>query len=303
MQLVQQEQQLQLQVIGAWQAAHTARGRIAVAESVAQRLREHEAMMLRRVQAEASTTVELQLIKAQVLQAVIDRRKAQSNFAVAVQRLEQLTAMSGLQEGLKAQPALPEPQASAGRMNELLKTSWRQIVKSQPQVLLAEAEVTQGARQIDLKRAEMRPQLYARVDQGFGSGSKTNGFVGVRYSVNTGWSQSSEVAALEARMAALQATRDAALLQVEEQVQRDLSELEESSQRYESLKLAVSSSRVIHESYVRQFVAGKKSWLDVMSAIRDIAQNEYALNEALHGYAGYVATLTLYESFSSRQTP
>ncbi|HEY9094942.1 MAG TPA: TolC family protein [Hydrogenophaga sp.] len=303
LQLLRQEQLLQLEVIDAWQAAHTARGRILVADSVAQRLREHEAMMLRRVQAEASATIELQLIKAQVLQADIERRKAQSNFEVAVQRLEQLTGMSGLLKGIKAQPELPDPTASTERMNALLKMSWQQVVKSQPQVLLADAEVTQGAKQVNLKRAETKPQLYARVDRAFGGGAQTNAFVGVRYSVNTGWSQRSELAALEARMAAIQASRDASLLQVEEQVRRQLNELEESAQRYNSLKLAVSSSRLIHESYIRQFVAGKKSWLDVMSAIRDVAANEYALNEAIHGYAGHIATLTLYESFANRSQP
>lgn len=303
MQLARQEQQLQLQVVEAWQAAHTAQGRIAVAESVARRLQEHEAMMARRVQAEASTTVELQLIKSQVLQALIERRKAQANYAVAARRLEQLTGMAGLAEGLKQQPAPPEPQDAVERMSALLNKSWLQDVRQQPAVLLADAELEQGRRQVEAKRAEMKPQLYARVDRGLGKGGETSGFLGLRHSFNAGFSLSSELAALEAQVGALQASRDATVLQVEEQIQRNLSELEENAQRYQSLKLAVASSQTIHESYVRQFVAGRKSWLDVMSAIRDVAQNEYALNEVLHGFAGQLATLTLYEASLARTTP
>ena len=34
------------------------------------------------------------------------------------------------------------------------------------------------------------------------------------------------------------------------------------------------------ESYERQFQGGRKSWLDLLNAVRELVQNEYSLAEA-----------------------
>jgi len=34
------------------------------------------------------------------------------------------------------------------------------------------------------------------------------------------------------------------------------------------------------DSYQRQFQAGRKSWLDLLNAVRELAQNQYALADA-----------------------
>lgn len=302
-QLAQQIQQLQLRVIESWQTAQSARGRIAVAESVARRLQEHEKMMERRVQAQASTTMELKAIQVQVLQALIERNKAQATYTIAAQRLEQLTGKEGLVMSMRRLADPPEPLESRARMMELVQADVAWIAMGQPSVRQADAEVDQGSRQVDLKRAELSPQLYARAQRGLGSGGKANAYIGIKYSVNTGMSQSAEVEALVARVAALQANRDAAVLQAQETIQTALNELQESAQRYESLKVAVETSRELHGSYLRQFVAARKSWLDVMSAIRDVAQNEYLLNDLLHNYAGLLARLNLYADATNRGSP
>jgi adhesin transport system outer membrane protein len=49
------------------------------------------------------------------------------------------------------------------------------------------------------------------------------------------------------------------------------------------LKHALVSSQSIQQAYDRQFVSGKKSWLDVMNAARELAQTETQLADATGG--------------------
>jgi adhesin transport system outer membrane protein len=50
--------------------------------------------------------------------------------------------------------------------------------------------------------------------------------------------------------------------------------------RLASLKQAQKASEDIRESWDRQFVTGRKTWLDVMNAAKELAQTELQLAEA-----------------------
>jgi adhesin transport system outer membrane protein len=48
----------------------------------------------------------------------------------------------------------------------------------------------------------------------------------------------------------------------------------------------VQSSKKVLESYQSQFVAGRKSWQDVLNAVRELSVSQYAEKEARIGVAG-----------------
>ena len=290
----EQEQDIDLQVISAWQTLQSANGRVVVADRLLKLLSDHEAMMTRRVQSELSTQVELQLVQAQVMQAGLDRRKALLNASLAKLRLEQLTGIEGLRNTLSSPASEGVPERFAAEAQAFQGTDWAALANRQPTVRRAEKELLAAQSRIETKRSELRPQLYARVDRGLGSGGTTAAFVGVRYSTGAGFAASSEVDALIARAASLEGARDAARLEVLQAMLNDANEIQENLQRYKSLVVSVESSRQIHESYVRQFTAAKKSWLDVMNAMRELSQNEYALNDVQHNFFGLLQRLRVY---------
>ena len=290
----EQEQDIDLQVISAWQTLQSANGRVVVADRLLKLLSDHEAMMTRRVQSELSTQVELQLVQAQVMQAGLDRRKALLNASLAKLRLEQLTGIEGLRNTLSSPASEGVPDRFAAEAQAFQGTDWAALANRQPTVRRAEKELLAAQSRIETKRSELRPQLYARVDRGLGSGGTTAAFVGVRYSTGAGFAASSEVDALIARAASLEGARDAARLEVLQAMLNDANEIQENLQRYKSLVVSVESSRQIHESYVRQFTAAKKSWLDVMNAMRELSQNEYALNDVQHNFFGLLQRLRVY---------
>ena len=280
----EQEQDIDLQVISAWQTLQSANGRVVVADRLLKLLSDHEAMMTRRVQSELSTQVELQLVQAQVMQAGLDRRKALLNASLA----------EGLRNTLSSPASEGVPERFAAEAQAFQGTDWAALANRQPTVRRAEKELLAAQSRIETKRSELRPQLYARVDRGLGSGGTTAAFVGVRYSTGAGFAASSEVDALIARAASLEGARDAARLEVLQAMLNDANEIQENLQRYKSLVVSVESARQIHESYVRQFTAAKKSWLDVMNAMRELSQNEYALNDVQHNFFGLLQRLRVY---------
>ena len=290
----EQEQDIDLQVISAWQTLQSANGRVVVADRLLKLLSDHEAMMTRRVRSELSTQVELQLVQAQVMQARLDRRKALLNASLAKLRLEQLTGIEGLRNTLSSPASEGVPERFAAEAQAFQGTDWAALANRQPTVRRAEKELLAAQSRIETKRSELRPQLYARVDRGLGSGGTTAAFVGVRYSTGAGFAASSEVDALIARAASLEGARDAARLEVLQAMLNDANEIQENLQRYKSLVVSVESARQIHESYVRQFTAAKKSWLDVMNAMRELSQNEYALNDVQHNFFGLLQRLRVY---------
>ena len=290
----EQEQDIDLQVISAWQTLQSANGRVVVADRLLKLLSDHEAMMTRRVQSGLSTQVELQLVQAQVMQARLDRRKALLNASLAKLRLEQLTGIEGLRNTLSSPASEGVPERFAAEAQAFQGTDWAALANRQPTVRRAEKELLAAQSRIETKRSELRPQLYARVDRGLGSGGTTAAFVGVRYSTGAGFAASSEVDALIARAASLEGARDAARLEVLQTMLNDANEIQENLQRSKSLVVSVESSRQIHESYVRQFTAAKKSWLDVMNAMRELSQNEYALNDVQHNFFGLLQRLRVY---------
>ena len=290
----EQAQEIDLQVISAWQTLQSASGRVMVANRLLRLLSEHEYMMDRRVQSGLSTQVELQLVQAQVMQAGLDRRRALLNAHLARLRLEQLSGIEGLRNALVQPASDGAPDQFAAEVQTLQTSDWSVLANRQPAVRRAEMELLAAQARIQTKRSELRPQLYARVDRGLGSGGTTAAFVGVRYSTGAGFAASSEVDALVARAASLEGARDAARLEVLHTLINDSNEIQENLQRYQSLKVSVESSRQIHESYVRQFTAAKKSWLDVMNAIRELSQNEYALNDVQHNFFGLLHRLRVY---------
>ena len=290
----EQEQDIDLQVISAWQTLQSANGRVVVADRLLKLLSDHEAMMTRRVQSGLSTQVELQLVQEQVMQAGRDRRKALLNASLAKLRLEQLTGIEGLRNTLSSPASEGVPDRFAAEAQAFQGTDWAALANRQPTVRRAEKELLAAQSRIETKRSELRPQLYARVDRGLGSGGTTAAFVGVRYSTGAGFAASSEVDALIARAASLEGARDAARLEVLQTMLNDANEIQENLQRSKSLVVSVESSRQIHESYVRQFTAAKKSWLDVMNAMRELSQNEYALNDVQHNFFGLLQRLRVY---------
>lgn len=123
-QVVLQQQELFIQIINAWQNLVGANERQRVAQETLERLRELQAQMKRRVEAEASPPIDLELADARVLQTEVELTSAQSSLQVAITRLEQLSNLTGLAQRISALPRVPSLQDTEAFMQVLQASDW-----------------------------------------------------------------------------------------------------------------------------------------------------------------------------------
>ena len=123
-----QQQEVFLQVASAWQSMVAARERLAVAESTLERLKTYQAQMLRRVKAEASPVIDLELVDSRILQTEVEATAARTALQTSVSRLEQFSGLDNLLR-LSVNAVYPISVSDTAPFHQqLLQTDWVQLV-------------------------------------------------------------------------------------------------------------------------------------------------------------------------------
>lgn len=282
---VLQRQELHLQVVAAWQNLLGAVARSQVANQTLTRLENFQAQMKRRVEAEASPRIDLELANARLLQTVVELETAQSSLQVALTRLEQLSGEQNLSAHLHKLPPMPTLQETQGAAEKLAQSDWHRIAAEHPSVLRAQLEAQQARSRLKAKKAEGWPQIYVRAFQPIGalptsSDTSMTTFIGLRYSPGAGLANVVEAQALETRVSSSDQMVVTAHRDVRQSLQTDQEEFMNTRKRIAALEKSVEGSDLVLASYQRQFQAGRKTWQDLLNAVRELAQNQYALADA-----------------------
>ena len=294
-----QEHELFLQVVSAWQSLLSSRERIAVSSEALVRLREYQSQMRRRVEAEASPRIELDLADSRILQTEVELALAKASLQVAVAKLEQLTGWTNLMgriAGLAPAPSLTRTRSFG---EDLKRADWVSVAGAAPSVNKARLEVEQIKSRLSAKEAEGWPQLYARAYKPIGqtpyssADTSTTYFMGLRYTPGAGFSTAAEARAIGTRLGSAEQTADAALREMIQTLQSDQLEFFSARARVDALEKSVNGSTLVLESYKRQFEAGKKTWQDLLNAVRELAQNQYSLADARASMAGAMYRLKI----------
>lgn len=293
-----QQQDLFLQLIAAWQNMLNARERLRVAESTLERLRAYQAQMRRRVAAEASPRIDLELVDARLLQTEVELTLAKTSLQVAVTRLEQLSGLERLSSRTDSAAALPDLRRSQAFLDEILKTDWLYIANLSPSVAKARASVRQAQSRLDSKQAEAKPQLYVRSYKPMNvtpvsTDTSLTTFIGLSYTPGAGLSTVAEAQAMATRITSAEQSVESALLEMQQALQSDREEFVNARLRIQALEKSVEGSALVLDSYKRQFEAGRKSWLDLLNAVRELAQNQYAQADAQAQLVGAMQRLKL----------
>ena len=89
-----------------------------------------------------------------------------------------------------------------------------------------------------------------------------------------------EAQAISTRILSSEQSVEAAFRETLQILQIEQEEFINARSRLISLEKSVAGSEKVLDSYQRQFQAGRKSWLDLLNAVRELAQNEYALADS-----------------------
>jgi len=280
-----QRQELFLQVISGWQNLLSANTRAQVASQTLNRLREFQAQMQRRVDAEASPRIDLELANARLLQTEVELETALSSLQVALTRLEQLSGEQNLATFLPDLPAMPSLQETQGLAKKMSQMDWHRVAAEHPSVLRAQFEAKQAKSRLKVKQSEGWPQIYVRAFQPLGtlptsSDTGMTTFIGLRYTPGAGLSNIIEAQALETRISSAELMVMTAHRDIQQTLLSDQEELTNTRKRIAALEKSVQGSDLVLSSYQRQFQAGRKTWQDLLNAVRELAQNQYALVDA-----------------------
>ncbi|MGB3165558.1 MAG: TolC family protein, partial [Alteraurantiacibacter sp.] len=111
----------------------------------------------------------------------------------------------------------------------------------------------------------------------------------LRSQFGPGLSQLSTVEASDARITRAIAEFGESERTLREQLRRDYVLVRASERRIEAGVLAADAADDIIASYQRQFIAGRRSWLDVMNAVREAANARLSESDARVGAAAATA--------------
>lgn len=135
-------------------------------------------------------------------------------------------------------------------------------------------------------KAQSMPQVLLQAQRQMGNTLVANAqnydTVGVvlQYAPGAGFSSFASANAAFDRVRAMNMQAEAARRDLTDKLNSEYNELEFSRLKQESLQRSVELSAEISGSYDRQYLLGRKSWLDLMTAVREVAQTRLSLADA-----------------------
>ena len=270
-------QQLALRVVqtyGDWLSAHLKT--LANEKSLATHVRLRE-QVKRRLSEGASAQSDLVLAVARLEGISADVTAARAQGEIALAWLGQL--LGSPVDGLALTTVLASPRALNGSAQALLERA----IGINPTVTKAQAQARVQEAVIGERRADLLPEVYARIDRQYGDYNVANGapqnrlFIGLTSRFGAGLSSLSNVEAARRQHAAAMSEIEVQSRTVSEQVLADYALGLSAASRMASIQASLRAAEDVSASYDRQFLAGRKSWLDVMNAARELAQTETQL--------------------------
>lgn len=271
--------------IDAWQSYITAVAQQRVYQNNLTVLDGFLQMMQRRVAQGVSARIELDLINNRILQEQNKNQAAEEQQRIALARLEQIIGqkisygsalsvpqLNSMVQEVKNQSVNFEQMAFSDVSNE--------VSFYNPSVVKAAYQVESAKHAVKAERAAMYPEVYAQYAYEYyhDSGKDDDQLsLGLNYSPGSGFSNMALARASQARVNSLMQSQEASRRTVLEEIQTKYQQFVSTRNRERSLIAAVAGSQTVVDSYRRQFVAGRKSWLEVLNAIRELGDYQDSL--------------------------
>jgi adhesin transport system outer membrane protein len=230
------------------------------------------ALIGRRVQQEVSPPADRDFAQARLSQAATD-------LSVSVQALQIAEAQLSQLVGRPVQE-LEDVRLEGRTIPTTLNEALSRAIERSPVLARLEQVALAAGEDINAKRAVIMPQLMFRFEKQFGVLSDNRAMLVLRAQPGAGLSAASGVAAAQRRLDEARSAGDEARRAVREQVQTAFAEWQASQVRLASTQRATGMTQAVFESYTRQYVTGRKTWIDVLNAVREVNQSQLTLADA-----------------------
>jgi adhesin transport system outer membrane protein len=243
-------------------------------------VKEHEkllAMIKRRVAQEVSPLADQRLAASRLYAAV---NELSATTQALNNALAQLSQLAGQPVTEFVAPGLSEAGAPAS-----LDAALDQALAHSPTLRRLSFEEEAANAEIASKRSVYMPQLALRLESTKGLESvgltlDNRAMLVLLAQPGAGLSAKSGADAAVARRQAVRMAREAAERDTRERITLDWNEWVAAPLRLENANQARAMSTEVSESYARQYTAGRKTWIDVLNAVREATQSELAADDA-----------------------
>ncbi|MFB2538501.1 MULTISPECIES: TolC family protein [unclassified Acinetobacter] len=288
MAVLEQQNLVAKNTIEIWQSYVEAQSLKMVYADVIRELLQYKEMMQRRVNQGVSAPIELELLENRLLLARTQYDAATEQQKIAKARLNYLLKDNQIEDKdfdldymqallNKAQLDLAEIEKKVLAQdggNSLMHPS---LFKSKYQIKAAEQSIKSS-------EAQIFPTIYTQVGYQYNPDAirknDTQISIGMSFSTGAGLSKWVQPKIAQAQLQTLQANQLATQQQLYETMQTQYQQLMNNYHQIKALNLTVTGAKAVSESYQRQFVVGRKTWLEVMNAVREGMDNQSQLMRA-----------------------
>lgn len=237
-----------------------------------QQLNEFEAMMQRRVQQGVSARIDLDLVTNRILQDQNAYQGAVQQQRIAAARLSQMIGEPVNDSQGQQVPLNQMAKYVKSQSKDFEKLAFSQISFNNPSVIKQQFQVEAAKQEVKAQQAAQYPTVYAQYEHLYYHKDHNDDgqfSLGLSYDPGAGFSNMALARASQARVQSLAQTQEAARRTVMEDIQTQYQQFVSAKDQETSLIAAVAGSQIVVDSYRRQFIAGRKSWLEVLNAVRE----------------------------------
>jgi adhesin transport system outer membrane protein len=252
-------------------------------QSVEKSLEVHQKLLQQaknRIKEGVSPASDLSLVQGRLDTTAGELFSAKLQAELSIQKLGELTDTNLSSKDLKKEmtgPLMPTLKIDVLLANAQMYSP--ELQKAKAQALISRANVKE-------KESALKPDIYLRAERQYGnyfSATDTSAhsriFVGVTSKFGPGFSSLTQIKSAKYQDEASEFDVLAQQKLIREQVLNDLTVLQSIAQRAQATEGALQASVAVFESFERQFNSGRKTWLDLMTVVRDVVQNEIQLAE------------------------
>lgn len=277
--IYEQQNQVAKNTIDAWQSYIQAIAKQVVHLKGLDELNEFEQMMQRRVGQGVSARIELDLVTNRILQEQNAYQAAVEQQRIAKARLEQIIGRALPQGGVpNIKELVEQAKRQSARFEQL---AFKQSGFHNPTVVKEHFQIESAKQAVISQQASKYPTVYAQYEHGYylEDNETSGGFsIGLSYDPGAGFSNLALARSSQAQVDSLIQNQETARRRVIEEIQILYQQFISAKNRETSLVAATAGAQIVVGSYRRQFIAGRKSWLEVLNAVRE--HNEYQIQLA-----------------------
>lgn len=256
---------------------------------------EYQALVQRRVAEGLSPQGDVVLARSRLLSVRADLEAAEVQQAQALSRLELLLGRTLELEEFAAILADAQEDGGLEWVNPGLEALLGGATQASPVLQRALSELDIRRAEVDLARSSLAPQVSLRAEHVRSSASASDSALHLSVASNfgPGLSDRAGVSAALRRVDSKQAELESRRRDVADQIRADYLTFESSERRLQVLADSAALAADVLVTWRRQFLAGRKTWQDLMNAAREKAQADVQLAETRSVYWAAVQRLRI----------